>query len=229
MTRRRIAIVALALAMLLWGTSPTDDAPTSARAPAVAAAETVVVPVLPPPPRAELAQDRRAERIAAAVLERLVVPSSRARQPYHWGYCRTAPMGCRARVRAIADAVVREADRAGVRPELVAAVAWSESRWNPLATGQLGEVGLLQLLPAKARAAGLRLDDPRRAGRCFDAPDGCAREVLAIAAPLLRRAIAACRGSEREGLCQYNTGRCMPQCGYAAGVAAAESWIGGAE
>jgi hypothetical protein len=173
---------------------------------------------------AAVMEDSRAERMAASALEALVVPSSRASgRPYHWASCRSAPMGCDARVRAISRAVVREADAAGVRAELLGAMAWVESRWSPLASGRLGEVGILQVLPRTARAHGLRIDDPARAGRCHAAEDGCAGEVLRVGARLLRRAIDACDGSERRGLCGYNTGRCAYSCQYSTAVLATET------
>jgi soluble lytic murein transglycosylase len=50
------------------------------------------------------------------------------------------------------DGVIRvAAERYGVDPALVKAVAWRESRFNPAARGKAGEIGLMQI---RAEAAG---------------------------------------------------------------------------
>lgn len=64
--------------------------------------------------------------------------------------------------------VVEAAAKHQVDPRLVAAVATVESKWDPAAVGQAGELGLMQILPSTgawlARRAGLQeydLADPR--------------------------------------------------------------------
>jgi soluble lytic murein transglycosylase-like protein len=49
-----------------------------------------------------------------------------------------------------------EARRLGVPHQLVDAVMWVESRYNPAATGGVGEIGLMQLLPTTASLLGFR-------------------------------------------------------------------------
>ncbi|MGI9463550.1 MAG: lytic transglycosylase domain-containing protein [Aestuariivirgaceae bacterium] len=49
-----------------------------------------------------------------------------------------------------------EAALQGVPFNLVDAVMWVESRYNPSATGGVGEVGLMQVLPSTARMLGFR-------------------------------------------------------------------------
>ena len=55
--------------------------------------------------------------------------------------------------RAIARA---EAIAQGIPYSLIDAVMWIESRYNPAATGGVGEIGLMQILPATARLLGFR-------------------------------------------------------------------------
>ncbi len=50
----------------------------------------------------------------------------------------------------------REAIVQGVPFNLVDAVMWVESRYNPAATGGVGEIGLMQILPSTARLLGFR-------------------------------------------------------------------------
>jgi len=51
-----------------------------------------------------------------------------------------------------ADQIRESAERYGLPPELVRAVVFQESRFNPAAVGGKGEVGLMQLLPEGAVA-----------------------------------------------------------------------------
>lgn len=55
------------------------------------------------------------------------------------------------------------AARHGVAPELVRAVAWVESRGNPLAKSSAGAMGVMQLMPATAEGLGVKDPyDPRQ-------------------------------------------------------------------
>jgi len=54
------------------------------------------------------------------------------------------------------DLVLAHAQRHSLRPELVRAVIQVESGFNPLATSPKGAMGLMQLMPATARALGVR-------------------------------------------------------------------------
>lgn len=46
--------------------------------------------------------------------------------------------------------------RLGIEPELLCAVAWTESRFNPYVVSNKGAEGLLQLMPATGRKFGVR-------------------------------------------------------------------------
>jgi len=60
----------------------------------------------------------------------------------------------------IATAIDQEAARQSLSPALVAAVAWRESRFNPAARSPKGARGVMQLMPATARALGVDPADP---------------------------------------------------------------------
>ena len=70
-----------------------------------------------------------------------------------------------------------EARRNGLSPELVEAVAWRESRFNPSALSPKGAIGVMQLMPATARGLGV---DPTDASSNI-------RGGTALLAQLLRR------------------------------------------
>lgn len=57
-------------------------------------------------------------------------------------------------------AIRQEADRRAISPSLVAAVAWHESRFNQAAVSPKGARGVMQLMPATARALGVDPADP---------------------------------------------------------------------
>lgn len=48
-------------------------------------------------------------------------------------------------VRRIAYVIESESNRLGLNPSLIAALVWTESRFNYRATGKIGEVGLMQI------------------------------------------------------------------------------------
>lgn len=66
---------------------------------------------------------------------------------------------------SLADQVQSAADRNGLSAKVVEAVAWRESRFNPQAVSPKGAVGVMQLMPATAKAMGV---DPRDAGANLD-------------------------------------------------------------
>ena len=73
--------------------------------------------------------------------------------------------------------LIRRSARAhGVDPALLAAVVGAESGFDPHAQSPVGARGLLQLMPARARAMGV--DDPMDAGASLDAGARCLAACL---------------------------------------------------
>ena len=62
--------------------------------------------------------------------------------------------------RRFAGAIQQAATAAGVDPRLLAALAWTESGFNPGAVSGAGAVGLTQLMPATANGLGVDAGDP---------------------------------------------------------------------
>lgn len=55
----------------------------------------------------------------------------------------------------VPEAIWAAADRSGVSPRVLEAIAWQESRFNPNAISPKGAVGVMQLMPDTARALGV--------------------------------------------------------------------------
>ena len=91
------------------------------------------------------------------------------------------------------DFVLAHAQRHSLRPELVRAVIQVESGYNPGATSPKGAMGLMQLMPATARALGVRNpydpEDNIRGGTTY-----------------LRRLLDKYDGNEQLALAAYNAG-----------------------
>jgi hypothetical protein len=64
-----------------------------------------------------------------------------------------------------ASAIVAAANKNGVDPKLLAALAWTESGFNARAVSPAGARGLVQLMPATARGLGV---DPMNAAQALD-------------------------------------------------------------
>src|SRR5512142_1797062 len=58
-----------------------------------------------------------------------------------------------ARIAEVAPVIASEAERAAQDPVIVGAVIHRESAFNRRARGRLGEIGLMQIMPATARSA----------------------------------------------------------------------------
>ena len=65
--------------------------------------------------------------------------------------------------RAYAGALTQAGAATGVDPRLLAAVAWSESGFNPGARSPAGAIGLMQLMPRTAAGLGVDPKDPAQA------------------------------------------------------------------
>lgn len=89
--------------------------------------------------------------------------------------------------------IEQEANRYGIDPNLVAAVIWQESKFNPRAVSPAGAQGLGQLMPATAR--GLGVTDP------FDAAQNIAATARFLAYNLERY-----QGNLEKAVAAYNAG-----------------------
>ena len=95
-------------------------------------------------------------------------------------------------VEAIKALLTEAAARHGIAPELLRALAWVESRFNPSATSSAGAMGVMQLMPATAR--GLGVENP------FDPAENIEGGAKFFARLLERF------GNERDALAAYNWG-----------------------
>ena len=85
------------------------------------------------------------------------------------------PPRARATGASLADQVQSAADHHGISAKVVEAVAWRESRFNPQAVSPKGAVGVMQLMPATARALGV---DPRDAAANLDGGSAYLAQLL---------------------------------------------------
>jgi soluble lytic murein transglycosylase-like protein len=103
------------------------------------------------------------------------------------------PLSRNAGAAPFAEAIRRCALERGLAPSLVSAVAQVESGFDPRATSRAGARGLMQLMPATARALGVR--DP------YDPA-----ENLAAGSRLLRSLVERFNGDLPRALAAYNAG-----------------------
>jgi hypothetical protein len=64
--------------------------------------------------------------------------------------------------RPYADMIERAANKAGIDPNLLASLAWSESNFRPEARSSVGAIGMTQLMPATAAGMGVDPLDPEQ-------------------------------------------------------------------
>ena len=167
-------------------------------------------------PALSLANDRTADHEATiqmlgiAIRERIAVAiDKRTGRTIPAAHCRHAPGGCEKRLMIFARFLAQSAERHGVDPWLMAAVAFRESAFNPFAMGSVGEAGVLQIHPRSPRAKNLRfIHDEHYRRRCRGKSDACQQEVIDHAAKVLARALDLCEGDVSDALGAYNTGRC---------------------
>ena len=105
-----------------------------------------------------------------------------------------------------AEEIRETALRYDLPPELVRAVIFQESRFNPEARGKAGEIGLMQVLPRGAVAEWARIH------KC-PVPDRTALENVRVNLEIGCFFLARCmrrwkgyKGQEALALCQYNAG-----------------------
>lgn len=91
-----------------------------------------------------------------------------------------------------APLIARAADQAGIPPQLLAAVAWTESGFDPGAVSPAGARGLVQLMPRTAEGLGVDATDPAQS--------------LAGGARYLREQLDAFGGRTDLALAAYNAG-----------------------
>lgn len=89
------------------------------------------------------------------------------------------------------EAIPEVARRHGIRPELLDALVWAESNYNPGAISPRGAIGLTQLMPATAAELGVNPKDP------MQNLEGGARYL---------RSLLKQFGSEEMALAAYNWG-----------------------
>lgn len=91
-------------------------------------------------------------------------------------------------------AIINEAaSKFGVDPNLIAAVAWQESRFSPTAVSRIGAEGVMQLKPKTARALGV--------SDSFDA-----RQNVLGGTKYLRQLLDRFKGNTELALAAYNAG-----------------------
>jgi hypothetical protein len=151
--------------------------------------------------------------IAHALAARLTIWVSPSGNVVYARHCRDAPGGCEARIAALTQLLEAAAERHGLDPWLLAALAVRESMLNPAAIGARGEAGIVQLHPRGAGHDVRYVRDAEYRDACQREVDACQGPVVERGAQHLAEAIASC-GSEREGLGKYASGQCGAASSY---------------
>lgn len=115
--------------------------------------------------------------------------------------CQPAPPVLREVTRTLEQKIDHEADINDLHPDLLRAVIYVESRWNPKARSKKGANGLMQLMPATMRRLGI---NPA------ECDEHCNVEGGAV---WLRWVIAEEKGNIERGLQRWNGGpKCVHRC-----------------
>jgi len=128
-------------------------------------------------------------------------------------HCRSYRGGCESRIASFAQLIADAAQRHSLDPFLLAAIALKESGLNPVAVGQAGERGIVQLHPLGVGRRVRYVQQEQYRSRCLRQPHACQAEVLETGARLLATSIERCGGLE-AGLGMYNAGRCTEEVPY---------------
>jgi soluble lytic murein transglycosylase-like protein len=105
---------------------------------------------------------------------------------------RAAPVAAGAAQAELARVIRQAAERQGVNPDLLGAVAWRESGLRPNALSPKGAFGVMQLMPATANALGVDRYD--------------LRQNIEGGAAYLRQMLDRYAGNVTLGLAAYNAG-----------------------
>ncbi len=92
------------------------------------------------------------------------------KEKIHHAFEENLPATFSSKARIIADAVVKESLKYRMDPLLITAVIASESRFNPLIIGPVGEVGLMQLRPSTAQWIAKTMGLPWKGARSLRNP-----------------------------------------------------------
>jgi hypothetical protein len=131
-------------------------------------------------------------------------------------HCRSANEGCERRLAEFATYLINASQLHQLDTWLMAAIALKESGLNPFARGGVGELGILQINPARRDAKQVRfMRDAAYREQCRKAPGACQREIVLHAARVLRETLNMCRSDLVAALGAYNTGRCGGNADYA--------------
>lgn len=150
--------------------------------------------------------------LGGALEDSLTIESSRlSGRPRCWKYLHNTPDGCRLELVEYASYFIAAGEQFQLDPWILASMAWQESRLHAWATGRGAEIGIMQLHPSRRDVRDLAIvSDPLYRKRCAKKRGSCQREIVMLAASILRRSINKC-GDLFRGLTMYNAGVCESQ------------------
>jgi hypothetical protein len=140
------------------------------------------------------------QALVAAILAVVTIASAPDGSAVYAQHFRDAPGGPEQRAEELAQAFLFAQEVYSVDAYLLAALAFSESSFNPGAVGKVGEFSILQLHPRSRWGRAARL-------RCRGEESLCERAAVLEAARLLALGEKQC-GAETRAIGFYRTGRC---------------------